>query len=92
MPRHRREYLLCNAACTDDTAASDGHTGQDRDIAAEPDVVTQRDWLGAFQALVALLGKHWMNGGIHAAVRTDKAVRTDGNRRAVHEIGTMVEK
>ena len=81
-----------NASGTNDAAASDGHTGENRDITAEPNVITQCDWLRALQSLIALIRKQRMNGGIHAAVRTDEAVRTDGNRRAIHEIGTVVEK
>ena len=81
-----------NASGTNDAAASDGHTGENRDITAEPNVITQCDWLRALQSLIALIRKQRMNGGIHAAVRTDKTMRTDGDGRAVHQMCAVIEK
>ena len=81
-----------NASGTDDAAASDGHTGKNRDITAEPNVIAQRDWLCALQSLIALVRKHGMNGGIHAAVWANETVRTDGDGRAVHQICAVIEK
>lgn len=57
----------------------DGDAGQNGHVAAQPDVIPQRDRLAQLQPAVALLRQHGVDGGVHAAVRADEAVLSKGN-------------
>lgn len=81
-----------HAARADDGARAYGHAGQYRDVAAYPDVVADDDGRALFKPGVALGGKQGMDGCVHTAAGTDKAVRTEAYRRAVHEIRAVIYK
>ncbi len=52
-----------HAAGADDAAAADGHSGQNRDIAANPDIITDDNRISVFKTTLALLGIRGVAGG-----------------------------
>ena len=81
----RRDIFSNDAARTNDAARADGHSGQDDDTAAEPDVVFDGNRRGLLPARAAQCGMQRMADGVERDVRREQDVVANVNRAAIQD-------
>lgn len=81
-----------HAAGSDDTAFTDGHSGQDDGAGADPYVVADADGMGVFQALCPLPDVHGVLFRDNAHIRRHEHMVSDGDFSAVHQTAVDIQK
>ena len=87
-----RDGFRHDGTSADDGACADGDARKDFDIAAEPTVIFDGDGLGTFDTLIATRDVVGVFSSVATEVGSDKAVCTDGDGRAVHKVGTVIDE
>ena len=81
-----------DAASSDHSARANGHTRKDCDVAADPDVVADRDRTRSAGAVSALTRIQGMVGGVQADLGPQKHVVSDGDGGTVEHDAIEVRK
>ena len=80
-----------HGTCADDTVVTNGHTGENRNAGAYPDVVSDVDGQSPFQPPVPLFGIDGVRSRREAAVGCDKDVVAEGDFCRIQDDAVMVD-
>lgn len=84
------DVLDHHTAAADDDIIADSHAWHHLYTCAEPDVVSHRDGVGIFKALIAALKVDGVACRVESAVRSDKNIVTEGHVPAVEDDEVVV--